>query len=301
MHAMRVDAVIVGGGPAGLSAALLLGRCRRNVVVFDDRNYRNRDSRQIHGFLTRDRDTSPEDLRSLARADLAAYPTVRIVHETVVDARRTEHGFAVLTKSGEQLDCRALLLATGFRDKLPPIAGARELHGDRVVPCPYCDAWEVRDQPLAAFSHPDDRGAAFAAALAQWSGDVVLCAERRPVIEADQLERLARRGVRVEQRELRTVEADGEGVRLVFSEGDPLWRRRLFYHLGGEPVSNLAQRLGADVEDKGGAVVDRTQQTPIPGLFVAGDATRDALQAIVGAGEGAGAAIAINEHLCQRE
>jgi thioredoxin reductase len=299
--AMRVDAVIVGGGPAGLSAALVLGRCRRNVVVFDDRNYRNRDAHRVRGFLTRDRDTSPESLRALARADLETYPTVRIVHETVVDARRTEHGFAVLTKSGEQLDCGALLLATGFRDRLPAVGGARELHGDRVVPCPYCDAWEVRDQPLAAFSHPDDRGAAFAAALAQWSSDVVLCAERRPAIGTAQLERLLRRGIRVEQRELRSVESDGDGVRLIFAEGGPLWRRRLFYHLGGEPASNLATRLGADVDDKGSAIVDRVQQASIPGLFVAGDATRDALQAIVGAGEGAGAAIAINEHLCQRE
>src|SRR5690606_27310927 len=140
--------------------------------------------------------TTPEQLRAFARDDLAAYATVRLLGEQVVEARRTPRGYAVLTKSGEQLDCRALLLATGFRDTLPAIGGARELHGRLVVPCPYCDAWEVRDQPLAAFSHPDERGAAFAQVLAQWSGDIVLCANRRPTLDATRIASLATRGVR---------------------------------------------------------------------------------------------------------
>lgn len=299
---MRVDAAIVGGGPAGLSASLVLARSRRSLLVFDDGNYRNRDSRRLHGFLTRDHvATSPADLRGLGHSDLAQYPAVRILAETVVDLRRLDRGFAVLTKHGEQHECRALLLATGFRDTLPPIGGARELHGDVVVPCPYCDAWEVRDEPLAAFSHATDEGGVFAAALAQWSSDVVFCSERRPELSRQVRERLDRKGVRIEERELRSVERDGTGVRLVFAEGASLWRRKLFYHLGGEPASNLAGRLGAEVSDRGSIVVDRHQAASIPGLFIAGDATRDVLQAIVAAGEGAAAGVSINEYLCQQE
>lgn len=298
---MRLDAVIVGAGPAGLSAALVLGRARRSVVLFDDGNYRNRDARRVHAFLTRDRETSPETLRALGRADLEMYSTVRIVRDTIIDVKRTADGFAALASSGDEIHSGAMLLATGFRDTLPAIAGARELHGDLVVPCPYCDAYEVRDQPLAAFSHPDSRGAEFANVLAQWSSDVIFCAERRPQVADDERARLAKKGVRIEHRELRSVEREGQGLRLVFVEGASVWRRMLFYHLGGGPASNLGTRLGAKLHSNGSVEVDRRQASSIPGLFVAGDATRDVLLAVVAAGEGSAAGVAINKFLCDRE
>lgn len=303
MTAMRAEVVIVGGGPAGLSAALLLGRCLRDVVVFDDENYRNAGAPRVRGFLTRDHGCSPEDLRTLAYRDLEQYATVRIVRDTIVEAKKLgDGGFAVLTKSGAQYECTALLLATGYRDTLPAIGGARELHGTLVNPCVYCDAWEVRGQPLAAFSHPDERGAEFARTLSQWSRDIVLCAERRPQIPDVMRASLERRGVRIESRELRSVERDGEGLRLVFAEGETVWRRMLFYHLGGQAASNLATHLGAKTDDLGSVSVSRGgQHSSVEGLFVAGDATRDVLQAVVAAGEGASAACAINMYLTKRE
>jgi thioredoxin reductase len=298
----RVDVVVVGGGPAGLSAALVLGRCQRTVAVLDDEHYRNGHSRaRMHGFITRD-GTTPQEFRELARADVGRYPTVRIENDTVVDARRLDRGFVVLTKSGRELACGALLIATGFVDTLPTVAGAGELHGQLVLPCPYCDAYEVRNQPLAAFSFPNDTGAHYAFLLAQWSNDVVFCAERRPQLSDEMRARLAVRNVRVEQRELRSVERDGEGLRLVFSEGDTMWRRMMFYHLGGRGASNLASKLGARMDERGSVDVDRRQAAKgVPGLWVAGDATRDVLQSIVAAGEGASAAVCINEFLCGGE
>lgn len=298
--ATRVDAVIVGGGPAGLSAALVLGRCRRNVVVFDDHRYRNGSALKMKGFITRDH-IPQQEFRALAYKDLERYPTVKIRNESVVEAKRVDHGFALLLQSGEEVYCGALLLATGFIDSLPTIAGAQELHGEFVVPCPYCDAFEVRDQPIAAFSSPDEVGARYAFLLGQWSKDVVFCAERRPQISDEMRARLEQRGVRVEQRELRSVERDGDGIRLVFAEGASLWRRMMFYHLGGKGNTTLAAHLGASVDDRGSVDVDRHQETSVPGLWVAGDATRDVLQAIVAAGEGAAAAVSMNEYLCGGE
>lgn len=302
MAQVRIEVVIVGGGPAGLSAALVLGRCQRTVLVLDDEHYRNGHSlARMHGFITRD-GTTPQEFRELARADVGRYPTVQIDNDTVVDARRVERGFVVLTKAGREIACGALLVATGFVDTLPTVAGASELHGELVLPCPYCDAYEVRNQPLAAFSHPNDRGAHYAFLLAQWSEDVVFCAERRPQLSDEMRARLAQRNVRIEQRELRSVERDGSGLRLVFSEGDTMWRRMLFYHLGGRGASNLASKLGASMDERGSVEVDRRQAAiGVPGLWVAGDATRDVLQSIVAAGEGASAAVCINEFLCGGE
>jgi thioredoxin reductase len=300
MPARSVEVVIVGGGPAGLSAALLLGRCRRDVVLFDDGNYRNAPAKIIHGFLTRD-SISPREFRRIAHDELARYPTVSVIRKTVADARRTGRQFEVITTDGQELRCRALLIATGFRDNIPQIAGARELNGELVVPCPYCDAWEVSDQPIAAFSYPDETGAAFASLLAQWSNDVIFCADRRPQLGDRVRDQLAARNVRIEHRELRSIEAEGDGIRLVFAEGESVWRRKFFYHVGGRPSSKLAEHLGAKLDEKGGVDVDRKGQSSVPGVFVAGDATRDVLQAIVAAGEGAAAAVTINEYLCHKE
>jgi thioredoxin reductase len=291
-----IETIIVGGGPAGLSAALLLGRCRRRVVIVDSGRYRNAPSSHVRGFLTRD-GVPPGELRGIARAELAHYPSVELTNDTVVGVKHDGELFAVEMAQGGGLRAKTLLLATGVIDTLPRISGAQALHGDRVFPCMYCDGWEQRDQPLAAYSYPDLRGVRFANALAQFSRDIVLCADAPVIIDDRLTAKLQARGVRIEQRRPVALTRDGIGVRVEFDRGEALWRRAVFYHLGCTAASALAMQLDLAIDPNGRIVVDGHQQASIPGVFAAGDTAGEAMQAVVAAGEGSAAGIGINEYL----
>lgn len=171
-----LDVIIVGGGPAGLNAALVLARCRRNVMLFDDGKPRNAASHAVHGFLSRD-GIAPGELRAIARSQLEKYPSVVVDSDRVVDASRNESGFCVTTKDGRQFRSRKLLLAGGVVDELPIQPGFRELYGIGVFHCPYCDGWEVRDQPIAVYGKGDDKGAGLALEMTIWSDNIVLCSD----------------------------------------------------------------------------------------------------------------------------
>jgi thioredoxin reductase len=296
----EVDAVIVGGGPAGLSAALVLGRCRRRVVLFDDGRYRNASSHALHGFLTRD-GVDPAELRRLGRAELARYPSVALRTTTVVDASRDGDRFLLRAADGECLRARSVLLATGLVDAPPPFTCAADLWGSVVFQCPYCDGWEQRDRPLAVYARADDDGAKYAIEVSQWSRDILFCCGGEPRLSDEQCARLQRRGIAVEPRELDRIERHGGGIRLIFTEGPPIDRAAIFFHLGLRPRGDLALRLGCELDERGGVKVTRYEATCVPRLYVAGDASRDVLQAVVASGEGAAAAVMMNLALIETE
>jgi cation diffusion facilitator CzcD-associated flavoprotein CzcO len=172
-----LDVVIVGGGPAGLNAALLLGRARRRVLVCDAGAPRNAPVSHTHGFLSRD-GLPPAELRRIAREQLGAYSSVEL-REVQVEAASTAdgEGFVVTLADGVRETARRLLLATGVVDQLPAIDGLADLWGRGIFNCPYCDGWEVRDQPLAVLG-ADPRALQLALHLTRWSGDVVV--QQRP-------------------------------------------------------------------------------------------------------------------------
>ncbi len=290
------EVAIVGGGPAGLSAALVLGRCLRRVVLFEGGEHRNAAARIVHGFMTRD-GVAPEELRRLALAEIAGYRTVDIRRGQVTAASREDRSFRLEIAGGRTVRCQVLLLATGLCDVLPEIPGARALFGERLFHCPYCDGWELRGQPLAAIAQPDDRGGQFGLVLSQWTSDLVLFGSAGK-LSAEMSSRLAVRGVPVDDRRPVALERDGDGVRVRLADGNSLWRRAVFFHLGAYQRSDLARSLGARMDEQGGVDVDRKCATSVDGLYVAGDSSRDVLQAVVAAGEGAAAAVAINARLC---
>ena len=297
----KCDVIVVGAGPAGLSAALMLGRCRRSVVVFDNGKPRNAPSHALHGYLTRD-GIAPADFLRLARAELAQYDSVRIRDEEVSAAEcRPGVGFVVTLQSGDTMRARKLLLATGVVDNLPDIPGFRELYGRSVFHCPYCDGWELCDQPLAIYGR-GARGTGLSLELTAWSRDLVLCTDGPAEIEPDERVRLERNGIAVrEDRIIALEDTDGVLSRVVFENAPPLERRALFFTTGQYQRSDLLERLGCEFNDKGTVRTGKYETTHLPGLFVAGDASRAVQWVVVAASEGAEAAFAINTDLLKED
>jgi thioredoxin reductase len=292
--------VIVGGGPAGLSAALILGRCRRSVLVFDSGKPRNRRSQGLHGYLTRD-GVHPHDFLELARGELEKYETVEIRDEEVVDAACLESEFRVTLAGGDEVSSRKLLLATGVVDNLPEIDGFRELYGTSVFHCPYCDGWEMRDQPLAIYGN-GHRGVGLSLELTVWSRDLVLCTDGQAEIDQPDRDRLTRNGISIrEDRVARLMGTGGVLSEIVFITGPPLVRRGLFFSTGQYQRSDLLERLGCRFNDKGTVRTGPYETTHLRGMFVAGDASRAVQWVVVAAAEGAEAAFAINTDLIKED
>ena len=296
-----IDVVIVGAGPAGLSAALILGRCRRSVLVCDTGRPRNAASQAMHGYLSRD-GMPPREFLAAGRAELERYDTVELRMAQVTDAVcRPDRRFEVTLATGECVVSRKLLIATGVRDNLPEIDGFAELYGHSVFHCPYCDGWEVRDQPLAIYGR-GDRGLGLSLELTGWSRDLVLCTDGPPEIDREGLERLARNGISVRAERVERLEgADGILQHVVFTGGERLARRALFFTTGQSQRSDLSIRLGCEVNDKGTVRTGKYEATHLPGLFVAGDASRAVQWVVVAAAEGAEAAFAINSEFIKEE
>jgi thioredoxin reductase len=289
----------VGGGPAGLSAALVLGRCRRRVLLLDDGQYRNYAARAMHGFLTRD-GIDPAELRRIGCDQLAGYG-VEYRRQHATGARRSGAGFEVALEGGAPEACRKLLIATGVVDRLPAVEGAEALYGIGIHHCPYCDGWEHRDEPLAAYGKARN-GAALAMALKTWSPNVVLCTDGASGLKTPDAERLARHGIPVREQRIRRLEGGPEGLeRVVFENGEVLLRRAMFFTTGQRQRCDLAEQLGCLFTRKGAVHTGKLEGTNVPGLFVAGDASKDVQLAIVAAAEGAKAAVAINTALQEED
>jgi len=295
-----VDVIVVGAGPAGLSAALMLGRCRRHVLVCDTRHPRNAASVALHGFLSRD-GIPPLELLEISRQQFRRYDTVELRHVKVTDAHALDGGFVAKLSDGTQLRCRKLLLATGVVDNLPTIPGFAELYGRSVFHCPYCDGWEVRDQPLAIYGK-GDQGRGLALELTAWSRDLVLCTDGPGELSPEDLERLARNGIEVREDRIARLEGT-EGIleRIVFVNGTILPRRALFFNTGEHERSELPAKLACEFTGHGTVRTSEYEATNVPGLYVAGDASRGVQVVIVAAAEGAEAAFAINTALLREE
>lgn len=295
-----LDVLIIGGGPAGLSAALVLGRCLRRVLLCDGGAGRNRASRGVHNFLTRD-GLLPADLRRLGEEELRPYETVAVRRGEVTELAVTAAGFQATLDDGSRVTARKALLATGVADRLPEIPGLAELYGRSVFHCPYCDGWENRGRPLAAYGK-GARGQGLARELKGWSDDVVLLTDGPGRLLPGHRAALDRHGIAVYETPVVRLESeDGELRRIVLADGTALARSALFFSTGQKQACDLPSALGCALTGKGVVKTDRNEMTSVPGLYAAGDVTRGLQWAITAAAEGARAAFAINTALLEED
>ncbi|CAG1014041.1 Alkyl hydroperoxide reductase subunit F [Anaerolineales bacterium] len=292
------DVIIAGGGIAGLSAALILGRARRHVVVCDTGKPRNAASSALHGFLSRD-GIDPSELRRIGYEQLGLYPSVTCRRVEVVDGKGMKDGYEVTLEDGERLQGKYLLIATGIVDRLPPVPGIEEFYGRSVFHCPYCDGWENRDGKLAAYGAGTE-GFEFALELLGWSSDVVLCTDGGEPPTPEQAARLERNGVPVITEPLARLHGEkGRLERIFFTSGDAIPCQALFFTPDQYQASPLAEKLGCRINE--GVVETARFQQVHPRLFVVGDAARSVQLAIVAAAEAAEAAFAINTELLKED
>jgi len=295
-----LDVIIVGGGPAGLSAALILGRSRRRVLIIDAGRPRNAAAVAMHGYLSRD-GMAPSEFLRISREQLTNYPTVEFRPGEAVDAQRTKEGFTVHLEDGRSERSRLLLLASGVVDEVPEIEGLKSLYGKSVHQCPYCDGWEHRDEPVAVYGRGKS-GAEFALELTAWSRDVILCSDGPAELPANEAGRLSRRGVTVI--ELAIARLEGEGAQLTgirFENGEVLQRRALFFLPAQKPCSHLPKKLGCKFADAACLEVTDEAEANVPGVFAAGNASAGLQMVIIAAAEGAKAGVMMNQLLIDRE
>lgn len=296
------EVCIVGAGPAGLNAALILGRCKRDVVVIDSGKPRNGASRALHGYLSRD-GTNPLELRELGREELGHYPSVQLLQNTeVVAAQRGKNRFDLTLADGTTLAARILLLATGRIDLVPTKPGFREYYGRGVYHCPYCDGWEHRDQPLVAYG-TGETASDLALDLLVWSRDVTLCSDGRAELSSDQLAKLHRNGVRLIEAPIFEARGGMGGMisDLVFDGHPEFPCGAIFFSSACLQKSPLAENLGCELDDTGSVRCLGQAATQVPGLYVAGNVRGGVHLAIAAAAEGAEAGMAINNALHEHD
>ena len=285
--------MVVGGGPAGLSAALVLGRARRRVLVVDTGRPANIESNAIGGLLGQT-GVAPVELRRAGREQLVDLPTVEVRDAAVVDADMGSERLGVRLSDGTELSTRALVLAHGLSYEPPALPGIEPLWGRSVFHCPFCDGWEVRDRALAVHGNGPDVVRS-ALVVSAWSSDVVLLTDGPARLGEGGRAWLAAAGVRVREEPIRRLaDRDGRLDRIEFASGPVEERDALFVRTRREQPNGLAEALGCELTAGGTIATDTDGRTGVPGVYAAGDTATEQLRSVAAAiGTGSRSALAV--------
>ena len=300
------DCIVVGAGPAGLSASLFLARYRRRTLTFHHNSPRNEYATGVHGFLGH-HGISPAELLARGRDEVTSHGGLIIEGcVTGIELVSKEHFRVSASGRNEDLrafDARRILLATGLRDVTPDCQGFRDFYGVSVHHCPDCDGYECIDQRIAVLGNGTNT-VGFALGLLTWTNKITLITQEKDGLSKEDRARLAAFEINVRDQSIKALDGDLKSKqlqRVLFTDGDALECEALFFNLGTEPASNLHEMLGCKLDENSLVWVDQTRQTSVSGVYAAGDITPHSQLAIVAAAEGAMAAIHIHDSLIPAE
>ncbi|GEN89033.1 NAD(P)/FAD-dependent oxidoreductase [Oceanobacillus sojae] len=289
---MLYDCAVIGGGPAGLNASLVLGRGRKEVILLDDDAPRNAVTQESHNFITRD-GIEPVEFRKAAYADLKKYPGIVIQKERVTDINPADAVFHIQTEAGKNYEAKTIILSTGLKDVLPDIEGIHNFYGTSLFSCPFCDGWELKDTPLifiadGAFSFHGVK------MVSNWNKNIVICTNGKESLSPEQRDILAKKQIEVIDDEILRLQGENGQLKTVqFKNGKELHKEAGFISAKMEQAAPFAERLGLELTDMGGIKTDPYGRTSIKGIYAGGDNAAGPPQLVIAASEGSKAAIGV--------
>ncbi|UOQ86591.1 NAD(P)/FAD-dependent oxidoreductase [Gracilibacillus salinarum] len=290
---MILDCAVIGGGPAGLNASLVLGRAKLQTIVFDDNQARNNVTHASHGFITRD-GIDPAAFKQAGLTDLAKYPNVEVKHQRIKTISRAKDVFLLETENNESFYSKRIVLATGLKDIMPAIHSITSFYGTSIFSCPFCDGWEMRDKRLVVLAE-DERAFHMAKMVFNWSQDLIVCTNGKQVVSGEQKQILTKHGIDVIEQSISEMSGEDGYLRIIhFTNGGEIDRDGGIVMTGLQQASPLAEQLGCTLDHNGGVESDEFGRTAIPGVYAAGDMKLTGpSQLIMAASEGSKVAAAI--------
>jgi thioredoxin reductase len=299
---MLFDCAIIGGGPAGLNAALVLGRARRNTLLFDNNNPRNAVTQESHGFITRD-GVNPKEFREIAHKEIGKYPSVTYAKKEITSIIKNNQIFELATSEKELYQSKTIIISSGLKDVLPNIGNISDYYGKSLFNCPYCDGWELRDKPLVVIIDDQVQGFHFIQTIYNWSKDLIVCTNGKTFQNTEQKRLIRNKEIKLIENKIKNfVGKDGQIEKIIFENGESVDRKGGFVLPQFIQSSNFAKQLGCEYNSLGGITADSYGRTNIHGVYAAGDASIIApAQLIIAAAEGLRAAAGVNRDLIQKE
>ncbi|MEK5336549.1 NAD(P)/FAD-dependent oxidoreductase [Bacillus sp. FSL M8-0166] len=296
---MLLDCAIIGGGPAGLSAALVVGRGRKQVIVFDDELPRNRVTQESHGFITNDGMT-PFEIRQAGEADLQKYPHIQMKRSRIVDIQKKEESFTLLTHEGDTFEAKKIILATGLQDILPEIEGIHDVYGKTLFSCPFCDGWELKDKALALIAE-NQRALHMAKLLSNWTKDLIVFTNGHMLAEEDKA-LLTAHSIQVIDVPIVSIDHDNGQLRsLQLANGEIVNRKGGFVASEFKQSAPFAEKLGCQMTKNAGIETDILGRTTVSGVFACGDNLGGPAQLVLAAAAGSQAGMGVIHELVQEE
>jgi thioredoxin reductase len=292
-----IDVTVIGGGPAGMAAALVAGRGKKKVVLFDEELPRNRVTHESHAYLTRD-GVTPDEFRQAGRKDLEKYPTIQTEKRRVVSIERIQETghFMLKTDRNETVETKKVILTTGLKETLPSVPGIHDFYGKSIFSCPFCDGWEMKDQSLVVIVQTE-KALHLIKLLKNWSNDLTLATNGKKLFDEEQKAMLKRNGIHLKEETIKELKGtDGKLESVVFNDGEEGTFTGGFCETHLEDATPFVSQLGLNINDRGFVETDQLGRTNVSGVYAAGEITGPS-QLIVSASQGhmAGAGVIFEE------